>query len=99
MEFRDEVCVVRWSSGVDGDSAGDLRAELDFCRESGATDIVLDVDPGTTLGRDEVGVLQEAAATFRREGGEFVVAVEEPSARAALAETGCGSGGRTALGA
>ena len=88
VEFRGEVCVVRWGSGADGDPAGDLRAELDLCRESGATDIVLDVDPSTTFGRDEVGVLQEAAATFRRDGGEFVVAVEEPSARAALAEAG-----------
>jgi serine/threonine-protein kinase RsbW len=87
-EFRGEVCVVRWGSGANGDLAGDLRAELDLCRESGAIDIVLDVDPGTTLGGAEVCVLQEAAASFRREGGEFVVAVEEPLARAVLAEAG-----------
>lgn len=86
-EFRGEVCVVRWG-GAGGDLAGELRAELEFCRESGATDIVLDVDPGTTLGAEEVRVLQEAAARFRHEGGEFVVAVEEPSAREALAEAG-----------
>jgi anti-sigma regulatory factor (Ser/Thr protein kinase) len=79
---------VRWGSGSDGDLAGDLRDELEFCRQSGATDIVLDVDAGTTLGGEEVRVLQEAAETFHRGGGEFVVAVEEPEARAVLAEAG-----------
>jgi anti-sigma regulatory factor (Ser/Thr protein kinase) len=88
VEFRGGVCVVRWGSGSDGDLADDLRLELAFCRESGASDIVLDVDPGTTLGGDEVSVLQEAAQTFRRGGGEFVIAVEEPAARAVLAEAG-----------
>lgn len=87
-EFRGGVCVVRWGSGVDGGLAGTLRAELDSCRASGATDVVLDVDPGTPLGRDEVCVLQEAAETFHRGGGEFVVAAEEPEARAVLAEAG-----------
>jgi len=87
-EFRGEVCVVRWGSGSDGDVAADLRAELEFCRASGAADVVLDVDPGATLGAEEVEVLQELAATFRREGGEFVVAVDDPTARALLAEAG-----------
>jgi anti-sigma regulatory factor (Ser/Thr protein kinase) len=87
-EFRSEVCVVRWGSGSDGDLAGDLRAELDFCRKSGAADIVLDVDPHVTLGCEELSVLQEAAESVHREGGEFVVAVEEPAARAVLAEAG-----------
>lgn len=86
-EFRGEVCVVRWG-GADGDLADDLRAELDLCRESGAIDIVVDVEHGTMLGDAEVRVLQEAATTFRRDRGEFVVAVEEPSARATLAEAG-----------
>lgn len=79
--------MVRWG-GADGALVGDLRARLDFCRESGATDVVVDVDPEATIGGDEVRVLQEAAATFRRDGGEFVVAVEESSARAVLAEAG-----------
>jgi anti-sigma regulatory factor (Ser/Thr protein kinase) len=87
-EFRGEVCVVRWGSGSDGDLAGDLRAELEFCRAAGAADIVLDVNPSVTLGGDEVRVLQEVAATFHREGRELVVAVEEPTARAVLAEAG-----------
>ena len=87
-ELRGGVCVVRWGRGSAGDLAGDLRAELDFCREAGATDIVLDVDPGTTLGRDEVRVLKAAAETFHRGGGEFVVAVEEPEARMVLAQAG-----------
>lgn len=87
-EFRGEVCVVRWGGGTDGDLAHELRAELEFCRASGASDIVLDVDPSIMLGADEVRVLRELAAAFHREGGEFVVAVEEPTARAVLAEAG-----------
>jgi serine/threonine-protein kinase RsbW len=87
-EFRGDVCVVRWGSSAGGDLAGDLRAELDYCRESGATDIVLDVDPGTTLGSEEIDALRDAAEQFRDEGGEFVVAVEDSSARAVLAEAG-----------
>jgi len=87
-EFRGGVCVVRWGRGSDGDLADDLRVELEFCRESGATDIVLDVDPGSTLGCEELSLLQAAAESVHREGGEFVVAVEELEARAALAEAG-----------
>jgi anti-sigma regulatory factor (Ser/Thr protein kinase)/anti-anti-sigma regulatory factor len=87
-EFRGEVCVVRLGDGADGDLACDLRAELEFCRASGASDIVLDVDSNVTLGSAEVRVLQELAATFHREGGIFVMAVEEPVARAVLAEAG-----------
>jgi anti-anti-sigma factor len=87
-EFRGDVCVVRWGSESDGELAADLRAELESCRQSGATDIVLDLEPGTALGRDEVGVLQEAAKAFHRGGGEFVVAVEEPETRAVLAVAG-----------
>src|SRR5450756_2798510 len=62
-EFRGEVCVVRWGSGSAGDLAGDLRAELEFCRVSGAADIVLDVDPNVTLGWEELSILQEAAGS------------------------------------
>jgi len=87
-EFRGGVCVVRWGSGSDADPADDLRVELEFCRDYGATDIVLDVNPGATLGHEELSVLQEAAESVHREGGEFVVAVEEPEARAVLAEAG-----------
>jgi len=87
-EFRGDICVVRWGHGSNGDLAGDLRAELASCRESGATDIVLDLDSAATLGRDEVLVLQEAAEDVHRAGGELVIAVEEPVARTLLAEAG-----------
>ncbi|MCX6372556.1 MAG: ATP-binding protein [Actinobacteria bacterium] len=87
-EFRGDVCVVRWGGGSDGDLAADLRAELETCRASGAADIVLDVAPSVALGGDEVRVLQELATTFHLAGGEFVVVVEEPAARAVLAEAG-----------
>ena len=82
------MCVVRWGGGSVEDLASDLRAELDYCRESGATDIVVDVDPGTHLGRGEVGVLQQAAGVLQRGGGQLVVAVEEPEVRVVLAEAG-----------
>lgn len=87
-EFRGGVCVVRWGGGSDGDLADDLRVELELCRASGASDIVLDLNPGSTIGCEQLIVLQEAAESVHREGGEFVVAVEEPAARAALAEAG-----------
>ena len=87
-EFRGGICVVRWGSCGYGDLADDLRVELAHCRELGAADIVLDVNPGSTLGCDELCVLQEAAQRVHREGGEFVVAAEEPEARAVLAEAG-----------
>ena len=87
-EFRGEVCVVRWGSGSDGDLAAGLRTELAFCRESGATDVVLDVEPGAALGGDAIVALREAAQSFHRWGREFVVAVEDPAARALLAQAG-----------
>jgi len=87
-EFRGGVCVVRWGRRSSGDPADDLRVELAFCRESGAGDIILDLDAGSRLGSEEVGVLREAADSVHRDGGEFVVAVEEPAARAVLAEAG-----------
>ena len=80
--------MVRWGGGSDADLAADLRAELEHCRSCGAADIVLDMDSSVTFGGDEVEVLQELAATVRREGGEFVVAVEEPTVRAVLAKAG-----------
>lgn len=87
-EFRGGVCVVRWGGGSDGDLADDLRVELELCRASGASDIVLDLNPGSTIGCEQLIVLQEAAESVHREGGEFVVAVEEPEAKAVLAEAG-----------
>jgi stage II sporulation protein AB (anti-sigma F factor) len=87
-QFRGEVCVVRWGTGSDGDPVAGLRAELASCRDAGATDIVVDVDRDALFGGDEVSVLQEAAESFHRWGGEFVVAVEDPAARALLAEAG-----------
>jgi anti-sigma regulatory factor (Ser/Thr protein kinase) len=86
-EFRGDVCVVRCTSGA-APLAGDLRERLRHCRAVGATDVVLDIDSSATLGGDEVAVLRDAASSFREDGGAFVIAVEEPATRAALAEAG-----------
>jgi len=87
VELRGSVCVLH-CSGRGGSIAGDLRAELDRCRSGGARDVVLDVDESTPLDQDTVGVIRAAAARFRRVGGELVLAVEEPEARATLAAAG-----------
>jgi len=87
-EFRGGVCVVRWGSRSDGDPAAGLRGALAFCRESGVTDVVVDLVADASFGGGEVGVLQEAAEAFHRWGGEFVVAVEDPVVRALLAKAG-----------
>lgn len=86
VEFRGDVCVVRCRG--DGSAAGELRAELDRCRSAGARDVVLDVDESAPLDDDTIGVIRSAAAEFRRGGGELVLAVEEPAARATLAAAG-----------
>lgn len=87
-EFRGEICVVRCAGPDDTGFADALRLELDRCRDAGARDVVLDVDSSLVLGSDEIAVLSEAAQGFHAEGGELVVAAEEPAARLALAEAG-----------
>jgi len=86
-EFRGDVCVLRCAPARDGLAAG-LKEGLDHCRESGLTHVVLDVDPCARLGSAEVGVLSDAADSFRREGGAVVMAVEDPGSRAVLTEAG-----------
>ena len=87
-ELRGEVCVIH-CGGVSGDRlADDLPEELRRCLGSGATDVVVDLDPWGALDRDGLAALRDAAAAFADEGGEIVVAVEEAEARAALAGAG-----------
>jgi len=87
-ELRGEVCVIH-CGGVDGEQlAGELPGELSRCVSAGATAVVLDLDPYEPLDADGLEALSAAATAFAGEGGELVVAVEEPEAREALAGAG-----------
>ena len=87
-EVRGDVCVVRCLDHGRGDLASDLRAGLERCRESGADAILLDVDESFEVGPDTVEVLSAAAEELRLAGGSLVVATEEPTVRASLADAG-----------
>ncbi|MBE0528453.1 MAG: anti-sigma factor antagonist, partial [Thermoleophilia bacterium] len=83
--MRGEVCVIH-CGGVDGESlAGDLPGELHRCLGTGATAVVVDLDPWAPMDDQALEALRNASRTFREAGGELVMAVEEPEARAALA--------------
>ncbi len=86
--MRGEVCVIH-CGGVDGESlAGDLPGELRRCLGTGATAVVVDLDPWAPMDDQALEALRNASRTFREAGGELVMAVEEPEARAALAGAG-----------
>jgi anti-sigma regulatory factor (Ser/Thr protein kinase) len=88
LEERGEVCVIH-CGGVAGERlAADLPGALVRCLDSGASDVVVDLDPWGPV--DDAGLLalREAADAFKGMGGELVVAVEEPEAREALAGAG-----------
>ncbi len=88
MEVRGDVCVLH-CGGVGGQQlAGALPDELRRCREAGARAVVVDLDPWVSPGEAGLRALGREARAFRRDGGEIVVAVEEPEARRALAEAG-----------
>ncbi len=85
-QFRGDVCVVSClPHAAAGSLADELRAELARCRASGASRIVLDVADGTEFGEREIAVLRDEAHNCSAEGGELVVAAEDPAARRALA--------------
>jgi anti-sigma regulatory factor (Ser/Thr protein kinase)/anti-anti-sigma regulatory factor len=87
-EVRGEVCVIH-CGGVDGVRlAEELPDEVGRCLETGASAVVVDLDPWAPIDDRGLGALQTAAQAFREAGGELVVAVEEPDAREALAEAG-----------
>ena len=86
-EFRGDVCVLRYAT-LPGGRGPRLEDGLARCHEAGVTQVVVDVEPRARLGADEVRALADAAETFHRDGGAVVVAVEDPSARAALARAG-----------
>lgn len=75
--------------GVKGDRlAAELPGELGKCLESGASAVVIDLDPWVPVDEEGLAALRAAAEAFARRGGELVMAVEEPEARQALAGAG-----------
>ncbi len=87
-EVRGEVCVIH-CGGVDGAQlASELPDEVVRCLGTGASEVVVDLDPWVSIDDEGLAALRAAATAFASAGGELVVAVEEPEARAALAGAG-----------
>jgi anti-sigma regulatory factor (Ser/Thr protein kinase)/anti-anti-sigma regulatory factor len=87
-EVRGEVCVIR-CGGVAGERlAADLPDEVGRCLDSGASAVVVDLDPWGPVDERGLRALRDAARAFEEIGGELVVAVEEPEARQTLAGAG-----------
>jgi anti-sigma regulatory factor (Ser/Thr protein kinase)/anti-anti-sigma regulatory factor len=87
-EVRGEVCVIR-CGGVAGERlAADLPDEVGRCLDSGASAVVVDLDPWGPVDERGLRALRDAAKAFEEIGGELVVAVEEPEARRTLAGAG-----------
>ena len=88
LEVRGEVCVIR-CGGVAGERlATDLPGEVGRCLDSGASAVVVDLDPWGPIDDRGLLALRDAARAFKQIGGELVVAVEEPEAREALSGAG-----------
>ena len=87
-EVRSEVCVIH-CGGIEGSRLeADLPDEVRRCMSSGASAVVVDLDPWGPMDDRGLMALRAAATAFASAGGELVVAVEEPDARAALASAG-----------
>jgi anti-sigma regulatory factor (Ser/Thr protein kinase)/anti-anti-sigma regulatory factor len=87
-ELRGDVCVIHCGGIAGGRLAADLPGEVGRCLGTGATAVVVDLDPWEPIDDQGLGALQTAAQAFQKAGGELVVAVEEPEAREALAGAG-----------
>ena len=87
-EVRGEVCVIHCGGVEGGRLASQLPGEVERCLGSGASAVVVDLDPWGPIDDEGLTALRAAATAFESAGGELVVAVEEPEARAALAEAG-----------
>ncbi len=88
MEVRGETCVIR-CGGIDGGRlAAELPDEVKRCLGTGVSAAVVDLDPWASVDDEGLTALRAAATAFEAAGGEMVVAVEEPEARAALAGAG-----------
>lgn len=92
-EVRGDVCVVRCSGEGDDTLAADLREAIERCHAAGARDVVVDLEVRHTLDDASVDVLRGCAAEFKQDGGELVVACEEPQLKSSLREAGLGSRG------
>jgi stage II sporulation protein AB (anti-sigma F factor) len=87
-EVRDEVCVIHCGGVDSGRLASELPDEVRHCLGSGASAVVVDLDPWVPIDPGGLAALRAAATAFESAGGELVVAVEEPEARATLAGAG-----------
>jgi anti-sigma regulatory factor (Ser/Thr protein kinase) len=87
-EVRGEVCVIRCGGVAGARLAADLPAEVGRCLDSGASAVVVDLDPWGPVDDRGLLALRDAARAFEKIGGELVVAVEEAEAREALAGAG-----------
>lgn len=87
-EIRSEVCVIHCGGIAGGSLERELPAEVRRCLDVGAHAVVVDLDPWAPIDEDGLAALRAAATAFRSAGGELVVAVEEPEARAVLAGAG-----------
>jgi stage II sporulation protein AB (anti-sigma F factor) len=85
---RGEVCVIRCGGVAGGRRAVDLPGHVDRCLGTGASAIVVDLDPWEPIDDLGLSAVRDAARAFESAGGELVVAVEEPEARQALAGAG-----------
>ena len=66
----------------------DLPGAVRRCLGSGASAVVVDLDPWEPMDDRGLAALRAAASAFASAGGELVVAVEEPDARVALSGAG-----------
>ena len=87
-EVRGEICVIHCGGVTGGRLAADLPDEVDRCLDTGASAVVVDLDPWKPIDDLGLSALRAAAEAFESAGGELVVAVEEPDAREALAGAG-----------
>jgi anti-sigma regulatory factor (Ser/Thr protein kinase) len=88
MEVRGETCVIHCGGVAGGRLASELAGEVQRCLVTGASAVVVDLDPWGPIDDEGLTALRAAATAFEAAGGEMVVAVEEPEARAALAGAG-----------
>jgi anti-sigma regulatory factor (Ser/Thr protein kinase) len=82
------VCVIHCGGVGGGRLRSDLPDAVRRCLETGASEVVVDLDPWIPIDDRGLAALRAAAAAFASAGGELVMAVEEPEARAALARAG-----------
>jgi len=87
-ELRGEVCVIHCGGVAGGRLAAELPGQVGRCLGTGASAVVVDLDPWASIDDRGLAALKTAAQAIREAGIALVVAVEEPEAREALAGAG-----------